>query len=241
MIHRSNAMQFRVNFKSAFAIVALLWGMTLAWTLPPIYGIWSRYAPEGLLTTCSIDYLTRSFKCKSYLLSIFFGLFILPLAIVTFCYVFITKLVFKRRSMFPRDDSQSSLKSGDQGAPAEKKKMSIEYKTARTAVLAVVMYTLSWSPYAAVALIGMFGNLKYLHPLVSQIPVLFAKASSIYNPFIYTLSHPKFRKEMHAKLPRFLFRFLTLGSDPKFATYSSVSSRTSSTRISKISRTESTT
>lgn len=52
---------------------------------------------------------------------------------------------------------------------------------------------ISWTPYAVCSMIGQFGNVSLLSPLATALPALFAKASVIYNPFVYSLSHPLFR------------------------------------------------
>ena len=146
------------------------------------------------MTTCSIDYLSQGLTYKSYLLSIFLALFLLPLVAIAVCYLFITRVVFQRRHLFPKSTYPDvvRLTRGEKKTTRHqvKSRMNVELKTARTAALAVLVYTISWTPYAVVAMIGMFGNVGLLTPLASQIPMMFAKASCIYNPFLYTLSHP---------------------------------------------------
>ena len=209
--------------------------MTIAWTIPPCLEIWSRFAPEGLLTTCSIDYLSQGLTYKSYLLSIFLALFLLPLVAIAVCYLFITRVVFQRRHLFPKSTYPDvvRLTRGEKKTTRHqvKSRMNVELKTARTAALAVLVYTISWTPYAVVAMIGMFGNVGLLTPLASQIPMMFAKASCIYNPFLYTLSHPKLKKEMQSHLPRRLFVFLSLGQAPQIKRSSVMSLRTRNTSI----------
>ena len=73
-------------------------------------------------------------------------------------------------------------------------------------------FLLSWVPYASVGLLGMTQpwEAKAVTPLMSEIAVMFAKASAAYNPVIYALSHPKFRAEIDKKFP-----FLLLFCKPK--------------------------
>lgn len=73
---------------------------------------------------------------------------------------------------------------------------SLEMKLVRIALFLISMWTISWTPYAVVALIGVSGNKHLLNPLSSMIPALFAKTASIFDPVIYGLSHPKFQKEL---------------------------------------------
>ena len=76
-----------------------------------------------------------------------------------------------------------------QGQSAKKS----EIKTARIAMTIIITFLLSWTPYATVALIAQFGPQELVTPYVSELPVMFAKASAMHNPLIYALSHPKFR------------------------------------------------
>ncbi len=59
-----------------------------------------------------------------------------------------------------------------------------------------MMWMISWTPYAFVALLGISGNQRRLTPGLTMIPALFAKMSACVNPIIYTLTHPKIKKEI---------------------------------------------
>lgn len=60
----------------------------------------------------------------------------------------------------------------------------------------VSLWMISWTPYAMVALLGISGNENRLTPGLTMLPALFAKLSACVNPIVYTLSHPKIRKEI---------------------------------------------
>lgn len=60
----------------------------------------------------------------------------------------------------------------------------------------VMMWMISWTPYAIVALLGISGNETRLTPGMTMIPALFAKFSACVNPIVYTLTHPKIKKEI---------------------------------------------
>ena len=64
----------------------------------------------------------------------------------------------------------------------------------------VFLWILAWTPYAIVALLGIFGQKHLLTPFVSTLPALFCKTSSCINPFIYSISHPRFQKELRLKI-----------------------------------------
>ena len=50
----------RINFylEKACGLVLFCWLYAIAWNIPPFVG-WGRYIPEGILDSCSFDYLTR--------------------------------------------------------------------------------------------------------------------------------------------------------------------------------------
>jgi len=49
----------------------------------------------------------------------------------------------------------------------------------------ISLWVIAWTPFAVISLIGIHGNQKLLTPLVSTLPILFAKTSCLYNPIIY--------------------------------------------------------
>lgn len=63
---------------------------------------------------------------------------------------------------------------------------------------------ISWTPYAFVALIGISGYYNNLSPGVTMAAALFAKCSAFFNPIVYTLSHPKIRKEIFRRWYNFM-------------------------------------
>ena len=71
-----------------------------------------------------------------------------------------------------------------------------EIKLVKMVSLIVLMFVVAWTPYAVVTLAAQFGsNIEsYINPYTTSLPALFAKTSSIYNPFIYTLSNKDFRR-----------------------------------------------
>lgn len=69
-----------------------------------------------------------------------------------------------------------------------------DIRAAATCFAIVILFCLAWSPYACVALISTFGRPDLISPYVNCLPALFAKASAVYNPFIYALMNDRFRK-----------------------------------------------
>ncbi|XP_049825912.1 opsin, ultraviolet-sensitive-like [Aethina tumida] len=69
-------------------------------------------------------------------------------------------------------------------------------KLALTVLCAIVLWFTAWTPYAVVVLLGISGHKEAITPLCSMIPAIFCKTASAIDPYIYTLSDPKFRKEL---------------------------------------------
>ena len=74
-------------------------------------------------------------------------------------------------------------------------------KIAKVALNNILVWTLAWTPYAAVALIGAFGHRQMITPLVSQIPSFACKFAAAFNPLTTTLAHPKVRNSISTKFP----------------------------------------
>ena len=68
---------------------------------------------------------------------------------------------------------------------------SAEVRIAKVAITNVCIWVLAWSPYATIAMMGQFGGIHYLTPVVTQLPSFFAKTASCINPVIFAVSHPK--------------------------------------------------
>lgn len=70
---------------------------------------------------------------------------------------------------------------------------SAELRIAKAAITVCFMFVVSWTPYAVLALIGAFGDQSLITPGVSMIPALNCKLVACIDPYIYAISHPKFR------------------------------------------------
>ena len=43
-------------------------------------------------------------------------------------------------------------------------------------------------------MLGTWHDPTFVTPLMSELPVVMAKTSAVYNPIIYALSHPRYRE-----------------------------------------------
>ncbi|KAK3549847.1 hypothetical protein QTP86_015288 [Hemibagrus guttatus] len=175
--------------------ILLVWVYSLAWSSAPLLG-WSSYIPEGLMTSCTWDYVTATPANKSYTLMLCCLVFFVPLGIISYCYVFMF-LAIRKTSR----DLESMGTQMRNTALGQQQSITREWKLAKVAFVVIVVYVLSWSPYAFVTLIAWAGYSSILTPYSKAVPAVIAKASAIYNPFIYAIIHSKYRDTLAEKVP----------------------------------------
>ncbi|KAJ7324326.1 hypothetical protein JRQ81_017346 [Phrynocephalus forsythii] len=181
--------------KKALLILLGVWLYSLAWSLPPFFG-WSAYVPEGLLTSCSWDYITFTPAIRAYTMLLFCFVFFIPLIVIIYSYVFIFRAIKKGNRTVRRI-------SFDNGKESQRlyQKMKNEWKMAKIALVIISLYVISWSPYSVVALVAFAGYSHVLTPYMNSVPAVIAKASVIHNPIIYAIVHPKYRMAIAKLLP----------------------------------------
>ena len=81
---------------------------------------------------------------------------------------------------------------GGKGA-SRRRRRRVEMQVTRLVVIITFSFFMAWLPFAVVALIGVFGDASAITPLVSVLPGMLAKASTIINPLLYAIGHPQYR------------------------------------------------
>lgn len=66
----------------------------------------------------------------------------------------------------------------------------------KLSVAVCIGFFAAWSPYAVVSMWAAFGRIENIPPLAFAMPAMFAKSSTIYNPIIYLMLRPNFRRGM---------------------------------------------
>lgn len=85
-------------------------------------------------------------------------------------------------------------KMGVKSLSAGQDEKSAEIKIAKVAVGIFFLFLSAWTPYATVAMLGAFhSNRAVLTPFASMVPAMFAKSVACIDPWVYAISHPKFR------------------------------------------------
>ncbi|XP_075785730.1 melanopsin-like isoform X3 [Pelodiscus sinensis] len=191
-----------------------------------ILGEIGSYVPEGLMISCTWDYVTYSPANRSYTMMLCCCVFFIPLVIIFHCYLFMFLAI--------RSTGRNVQKLGSYGRKSYlSHSMRNEWKLAKIAFVVIIVYVLSWSPYACVTLIAWAGHANSLTPYSKSVPAVIAKASAIYNPIIYAIIHPRYRKTIRSSVPclRFFIRVsksdLSSGSINESSFRASVSSHRS--------------
>jgi hypothetical protein len=66
-----------------------------------------------------------------------------------------------------------------------------DIKITKSIIINVLMFSISWMPYAIIALLAQFNFHReyFVNPYTTSLPAIFAKLSSIFNPIVHTLSN----------------------------------------------------
>ncbi|XP_049420059.1 melanopsin-A-like isoform X3 [Epinephelus fuscoguttatus] len=138
--------------RKALSILAAAWVYSVGWSLPPFFG-WSAYVPEGLMTSCSWDYMTFTPSVRSYTMLLFTFVFFIPLFIIIFSYCRIFRAI--------RHTTRAIAKINSQGTRDSAKrfhKMKSEWKMAKIALIVILLFVISWAPYSCTALTAFAGS-----------------------------------------------------------------------------------
>nr|QDD55729.1 opsin 2 [Parhyale hawaiensis] len=187
-----------LTFTKAALFLLFVWSYAIAISLPPFFG-WGRYIPEGILDSCSFDYLSRPWSIRSHGVFLFVCCYCVPLCTILYSYIFIVKAIVSHEKAMRAQAKKmnvTNLRSGkDDGG------QSAEMRVAKVACINVTLWLICWTPYAAIVLQGLFFDQSTITPLVSMLPALLAKSTACYNPMVYALSHPRFRQAMQTEVP----------------------------------------
>nr|BAQ54852.1 opsin, long-wavelength sensitive type [Anax parthenope] len=193
----------QLTSKKALLYNFLVWVHAAAWTSLPMFG-WNRYVPEGNMSACGTDYLTKDWFSRSYIIVYSVFCYWTPLLLIIYSYFFIVKAVAAHEKQM-RDQAKkmnvASLRS------AEAQSTSAECKLAKIGLMITSLWFMAWTPYLIINFSGIFETMT-ISPLFTIWGSLFAKASTVYNPIVYGISHPKYRAALKEKLP-----FLACGDD----------------------------
>nr|APY20588.1 long wavelength sensitive opsin [Conwentzia psociformis] len=181
---------------NAMMRIVAVWLFALGWTVAPLFG-WNRYVPEGNMTACGTDYLTKDTFSRSYIFVYSLFVYFLPLLVIIYSYFFIVQAVSAHEKNMREQAKKmnvASLRS------SEAQQTSTECKLAKVALMTISLWFMAWTPYLLINYSGIF-ELSKITPLSTIWGSLFAKANAVYNPIVYAISHPKFKAVLAQKYP----------------------------------------
>lgn len=149
------------------------------------------------LTTCSFDYLTENEEIKVFTLCIFVWAYLIPMIIICTFYFKLFGHIHNHEKMLREQAKKMNVQSlSNKDSSAE----SVEMRIAKACFTIFFMYVCAWTPYAIVALVGAFGDKAVLTPVATMIPAVAAKIVSCIDPWIYAISHPRYRQALEQKV-----------------------------------------
>nr|QWV42701.1 long wavelength sensitive opsin 1 [Calopteron sp. CRS 2021] len=182
--------------KGAMLRILLVWLFSILWTIAPLFG-WNRYVPEGNMTACGTDYLTKDWVSRSYILLYSVFVYFLPLFLIIYAYWFIVSAVAAHEKSMREQAKKMNVASLRSSEAAQ---TSAECKLAKVALMTIALWFFAWTPYLVTNYTGIFESAK-ISPLATIWCSLFAKANAVYNPIVYGISHPKYRQALQKKFP----------------------------------------
>lgn len=89
----------KLSMRRSLLGLLFVWVFCLFWAITPLFG-WSGYGPEGVQTSCSLAWEERSWSNYSYLILYTLLCFLLPVAIIIYCYYKVLTRMNKVKCVF---------------------------------------------------------------------------------------------------------------------------------------------
>ncbi|XP_051952502.1 opsin-5-like [Xyrauchen texanus] len=181
----------KIQRRTICILIAVIWLYSLLWAVFPLLG-WGGYGPEPYGLACSVDWAEyqNSFNGSSFIMALAILCTLIPCVVILFTY---SGIAWKLHKAYQSIQSNNNLPSSG----------SVERKVTLMGILISAGFIISWAPYVSISLWTMFhsgGNYR-VSPIVSLLPCLFAKCSTVYNPFVYYVFRKSFRRELrHIRL-----------------------------------------
>lgn len=165
--------------------IVFIWIYGFLFSMLPLLNIgFNRYNAEGYLTSCSLDYLTENTQGKIFILVFLMITWLIPLTVMSYCYMHILLIVWLSNRMTTRRFGQ------------ERNIRNTEIRLMCIAVGTIALWFMLWSPYAIVLLLGVLKKYEYITPFVSMMSPLFSMTASCTNPWIYAITQSRFKNQL---------------------------------------------
>ncbi|CAL8370012.1 unnamed protein product [Boreogadus saida] len=174
----------RFNSWHGRGLMGCAWAYALLFASAPL-ARWGEYGPEPYGTACCIDWRrsNQHAQARSYTVALFLFCYILPCcAILTSFWAIMARLRASQRTMERHSTRPIPHMS------------SLQAVIVKLSVAICMGFFAAWSPYAIVSMWAAFGHVDAIPPLAFALPAMLAKSSTIYNPAIYLMLRPNFRR-----------------------------------------------
>lgn len=189
-------------------LIAGVWCYAGVFAIGPLSG-WGEYGAEPYGTACCINWHapSQNSAAMSYIVCLFFFCYIIPCTVIFLSYTFILLTVWGSRQAV-----QQHVAPQNKIANAHTLIVKVtgltdggEYGglhvcltdsavSSQMSVAVCIGFLAAWSPYAIVSMWAAFGNPATVPPMAFAIAAIFAKSSTLYNPIVYLVFKPNFRK-----------------------------------------------
>ncbi|KAJ8317568.1 hypothetical protein KUTeg_005472 [Tegillarca granosa] len=177
-------------------MIVAIWIISNSISLP--LGIYMKHKDDGTSYSCIEDWPREQagqfFTVTSLVLQ-----YIVPCAIITYCYTKVSIALKKR--------ARSKIGSGSKSRERDELEIRRKRRTNKMLIAMVTIFVCCWLPLNIVLLIAeyeVYVKQWYFYTLVFFTAHVIAMSSTIYNPFLYAWMNDNFKKEFKQVLP-FLF------------------------------------
>ncbi|KAK5863704.1 hypothetical protein PBY51_000715 [Eleginops maclovinus] len=176
----------KFSYCHAYMLVAGVWCYAGIFALGPLSG-WGEYGPEPYGTACCINWEApgRSSAAMSYIICLFFFCYIVPCTVILLSYTFILMTV------------RGSRQAVQQHMSPQNKITNAQTLIIKLSVAVCIGFLTAWSPYAIVAMWAAFGDALDVPVIAFAWAAIFAKSSTLYNPIVYLVFKPNFRRSLY--------------------------------------------
>ena len=182
-ITRSLTRDSYFNKKEVLLIILASWIYSFGLSVAPLVG-WSRYGLEGTNVTCSVKWESSLPSDQAYFGVVIFTCYLLPLAVITFCYYKINQV--------SKQIVVNTSQGGRFALTATQALLKKHRKSAMYFLSIIAAFLIPWSPYAIVSFLLVLG--RKVNPVAISACSVFAKISFSLNPMLYAICHQKFRR-----------------------------------------------
>uniref|UniRef100_A0A8C1USU4 Opsin 7, group member b n=1 Tax=Cyprinus carpio TaxID=7962 RepID=A0A8C1USU4_CYPCA len=175
----------KFSSSNARLLVVGVWFYAAVFAVGPLSG-WGQYGSEPYGTACCIDWHAPSYNTPAmvYIVCLFFFCYIVPCTIIILSYTLILVTV------------RGAQHAVQQHVSPQNKISNMQTLLVKLSVAVCIGFLMAWSPYAVVSMWAAFTEPDLVPPIAFALAAMFAKSSTLYNPMVYLVFKPSFRKSL---------------------------------------------